>query len=174
MQETVKLITSSEFKKGQVNSLPNVGDVQFNQEGVVEVPAEHGQLLVDLFDDLSFFEKGVDEPIKEEKIAPQTQEEDLTKSDDKDSLQPQVDQGEILGSVEPIVESEEVKEEVKEEKSEEVVEAASGAQVDPEAIKTALKDKSLEELREMVAKFDTEVVVPNKKQAIEYLVTKLS
>lgn len=179
MQETVKLISNSEFRKGQINSLPDVGDVSFSPEGIAEVPAELAQLLVDLLPDLSFLEKAEDEPVKkEEKIKPQVQEEDLNKADEKDALQPQTEENDITGSKESVIISEEEKqddtedlekvEEVEDEKQEE-----SPVTPNPEEIQAKLEASSFEDLKAMVSQLDPALTVKSKKAAIEFLLTKL-
>lgn len=156
MQETVKLITSLDSKKGQQNILPGAGLVAFDLDGIVEVPAEFADFLVEGIEDLSFFDK-VSNIEPEEEIIPQVEEEELSKSDEE-TLSPQTEESDILGADEPASETTET------------VEVKSTS---VEEIETKLKEKSFEELKEMVSQFNKEIILKSKKEAIAFLITKL-
>jgi hypothetical protein len=92
----IVLKTTDTWKHGQKNIVPYLGEIEIGEDGLIHVDlekAEAAQKLIDL--DINFHHH---KP-KEEKIKPQTTEEDedlSKKKEDKDSLITQVEESDIL------------------------------------------------------------------------------
>lgn len=175
MSKLVKLITESEFKKGQTNILPDVGVVTFDQDGVIEVPEEFAQSLVDIYPDLDFFDPNVQvkAEVEEEDLSKKTEEEDLSKSDDDDKIAPKVEESEVLGATE-VASDVKVEEEIVEEQVTQSDTEAS--KPDATEIASELEKKSAAELKELVKQFDETQLetLKNKKEYIKFLVEQLT
>lgn len=145
----VKLKTSNEWKAGQKNLLPFVGEVKFDENAQIEVDSSIVEKLIEYSNEFSLVEEGEDIKKKSE------DSEELGKSDGPD-INPQTEESEVLRQVE---ENQPVSEKSKE-----------------EIIREKLAELSVKEIKgQYLSQFPVELVkgLKNREQYIEFLVSQL-